>query len=159
MEQRTDGIIVIPLDQSRIGEVYAIETLCIPEPWSKASLVSAYENGMYSFYAAIDSITGKLCGYGGIYTVCDSADITAVAVLPEYRGRGIGSVLIGALIRDAIRRCAEAIHLEVRESNIPAISLYKKHGFVADGRRRGYYRSPKEDAILMTLYPNKDSLI
>ena len=41
--------------------------------------------------------------------------------------------------------------LEVRASNAPAIALYEKHGFAAVGRRKNYYESPKEDAVLMTL--------
>lgn len=157
MERRADGITAVPLEHSRITEIAAIESRCFSDPWSEASFASAAENGMYSFYTAIDPVTGKVCGYGGIYTVCDSADVTTIAVLPEYRGRGIGSLLLDALINTAVRRGAEQIHLEVRESNSPAISLYKKHGFTEDGRRRGYYRFPKEDAILMTLHPDKDS--
>ena len=105
---------------------------------------------MYSFYAAIDPVTGRVCGYGGMFTVCDSAEIATVAVLPEYRGRGIGLMIMNFLITDAERRGAEALHLEVRESNLPAIALYEKCGFTKDGKRKGYYRFPKEDAVLMT---------
>ena len=95
-------------------------------------------------------MTGKVCGYGGIYTVCDSADVTTVAVLPDYRGRGIGLMIMSSLISDAEKRGAVAVHLEVRESNLPAIALYEKCGFTKDGRRKGYYRFPREDAVLMT---------
>ena len=150
MERRADGITVVPLEHSRIGEVAAIEALCFSDPWSEASFLSAAENGTYSFYAAIDPVTGKICGYGGIYTVCDSADVTTVAVLPDYRGRGIGLMIMSSLISDAEKRGAVAVHLEVRESNLPAIALYEKCGFTKDGRRKGYYRFPKEDAVLMT---------
>ncbi len=150
MERRTDGITVVPLEHSRIGEVAAIEALCFSDPWSEASFLSTAENGTYSFYAAIDPVTGKVCGYGGIYTVCDSADVTTVAVLPDYRGRGIGLMIMSSLISDAEKRGAVAVHLEVRESNLPAIALYEKCGFTKDGRRKGYYRFPREDAVLMT---------
>lgn len=125
MERRADGITVVPLEHSRIGEIAAIEALCFSDPWSEASFFSAAENGMYSFYAAIDPVTGRVCGYGGMFTVCDSAEIATVAVLPEYRGRGIGLMIMNFLITDAERRGAEALHLEVRESNLPAIALYE----------------------------------
>lgn len=150
MERRADGITVVPLEHSRIGEIAAIEALCFSDPWSEASFFTAAENGMYSFYAAIDPVTGRVCGYGGMFTVCDSAEIATVAVLPEYRERGIGLMIMNFLITDAEKRGAEAVHLEVRESNLPAIALYEKCGFTKDGKRKGYYRFPKEDAVLMT---------
>ena len=102
MESRADGITVVPLEHSRIGEIAAIEALCFSDPWSDASFFSAAENGMYSFYAAIDPVTGRVCGYGGMFTVCDSAEIATVAVLPEYRGRGIGLMIMNFLIKSLL---------------------------------------------------------
>ena len=73
-----------------------------------------------------------------------------VAVHPDYRRRGIAEKLIMALVQALKERKSHWLMLEVRASNEPAIKLYEKLGFSEVGRRKNYYDSPKEDAILMT---------
>jgi len=65
---------------------------------------------------------------------------------------GVGSVLLlNELLRRAKGLGLTTVTLEVRETNAPAIALYQKHDFVPVGRRKNYYTSPTEDAILMTV--------
>ena len=90
---------------------------------------------------------GHFCGYVCAYTVCRESDILTVAVSPDARRCGIGRALIEALI-DALTGESDALFLEVRESNTPARALYTSLGFCEIGKRRGYYQSPKEDAVL-----------
>lgn len=105
-----------------------------------------------------DSITliaecdDKEAGFINIIKVLDEADINTVAVLPSFRRKGIADMLLSEIFS----LCDEinAFHLEVRESNIPAISLYKKNGFETDGMRKNFYSSPSENAILMTKRKN-----
>ena len=84
--------------------------------------------------------------------VLDEADINTVAVLPSFRRKGMADKLLSEIFL----YCDEinAFHLEVRESNIPAISLYKKNGFETDGIRKNFYSNPTENAILMTKRKN-----
>ena len=77
--------------------------------------------------------------------------ITNVAVSPEYRGQGMGAMLVGFLKEYSKAENADFITLEVRKSNSVAISLYDKMGFKVVGERKGFYENPKEDAILMTI--------
>ena len=72
--------------------------------------------------------------------------VTNVAVLPEYRRRGIAQRLISAQLENEMN----FITLEVRKSNTPAIRLYEKTGFENVGIRPHFYTSPDEDAVIMT---------
>ena len=91
----------------------------------------------------------EILGYCGVLTVLDEGDITNVAVRKDRQGEGIGKLLVQELIRKASDAGVTTIHLEVRESNTPAIRLYEKLGFVQLGVRRNYYEEPAEDGIMM----------
>jgi len=95
-------------------------------------------------------IDGALAGYAGLQMIVDEGHITNVAAAPEYRRRGIADALMAGLMSAAAERGLRFVTLEVRESNIPAQNLYKKHGFSPVGIRKGYYDQPKENAVLMS---------
>ncbi len=78
-------------------------------------------------------------------------EIENVAVAGAARRRGLGTRLLGELLKRLRARGAESVFLEVRESNHGARALYEKWGFVENGRRAAYYRAPDEDAILYRL--------
>lgn len=98
---------------------------------------------------AAGKLAGDVVGYAGMWIVLDEAHVTNVAVAPEHRGRDIGDRLLSELERRARLRGCLRMTLEVRPSNAVAIALYRKHGFVARGRRPGYYSDTHEDAIIM----------
>lgn len=79
------------------------------------------------------------------------AHIATIATHPDWRGRGIGQRILLALLREAQRRQAQTVTLEVRVSNLPAQRLYQKYGFREVGRRKAYYQDNREDALLMTI--------
>jgi ribosomal-protein-alanine N-acetyltransferase len=83
--------------------------------------------------------------------VADEAEITNLAVTADERKKGVGGAILDHLIGTAEKTSVRRIYLEVRESNVGAFSLYSSRGFTEIGRRPGYYRLPKEDAILMML--------
>ncbi len=147
---QADGIETVRLTPDRVPDVGMLERQCFSDPWSESSFLDVCGNEMYDYFAAIDISDGTVCGYGGIMTVLDASDITNIAVLPKYRRQGIGERLLDTLVAAAVKRGASSLRLEVRESNIPAISLYEKFGFVRDGIRNNYYRKPTENAVLMT---------
>ena len=91
----------------------------------------------------------KVLGYVGSQTVLDETDMMNVAVHPDHRRRGIARQLIDALIQALKERGSHSLTLEVRSSNAPAICLYNQLGFEEAGRRRNYYRNPKEDALIL----------
>ena len=86
----------------------------------------------------------------------DEEELLLIAVLPALQGQGIGGALLRQVIAEARARGADRLFLEMREGN-PAESLYRRHGFVAVGRRRNYYRrvtSGPLDAITFRLETN-----
>jgi ribosomal-protein-alanine N-acetyltransferase len=93
----------------------------------------------------------NLCGFVCARAVAGEWEIENVVVADEFRRRGIADRLLREFIQRAESAAASAILLEVRESNLPARRLYEKQGFRKEGRRCGYYRDPKEDALLYTL--------
>lgn len=101
---------------------------------------------------------GRLCGFVCVKTVAGEWEIENVVVAAEFLRRGVASALIHDLIRRAESQSAAAILLEVRESNLPAQRLYRKHGFREVGRRRAYYQAPAEDAILYALKLRNDAV-
>ena len=88
-------------------------------------------------------------GFVDSQTLIGETDMMNVAVSPEARRRGIAQGLISALVEELKRRESHCLTLEVRASNIPAITLYEKLDFSQVGRRPNYYRNPKEDALIL----------
>lgn len=129
--------------------IEAIEKTCFSMPWTREQLAHQMASEQNVFLCAEDE-TGLL-GYIGLLTVLDEGYISNIAVAPEARRRGVADALLTEL---AARTCKTLsfLTLEVRESNVPAVALYEKHGFSAVGRRRNYYEKPQEDALLMTLF-------
>ena len=91
----------------------------------------------------------RLVGYAGTWLMLDEAHITTIAVRPEFRGRGLGEMLMIGLIERAMEVGARWVTLEVRVSNTVAQSLYRKYTFHAEGIRKGYYSDNNEDAVIM----------
>ena len=110
------------------------------------------KNHMASYVVAIDENTNKIAGYAGMWIVLDEAHITNVGVLPEYRGKGIGVMLMNRQVKDSIIAGAIKMTLEARVSNEVAINLYKKLGFTQVGIRKRYYEDNNEDAVIMWKY-------
>jgi ribosomal-protein-alanine N-acetyltransferase len=94
----------------------------------------------------------QVIGFAGYWFIIDEAHISTLAVHPDWRGRGMGQVLLRALLREAAWRGALSATLEVRRGNRVAQRLYERHGFAVVGRRLGYYSDNGEDALLMTTH-------
>ena len=91
-----------------------------------------------------------IAGFVGIWTMVDEAHIVSIGVRTEYRGLGLGELLLLSSIEQAIEHELRHVTLEVRVSNHVAQNLYKKYGFTERGLRKGYYTDNREDALIMT---------
>jgi len=91
-----------------------------------------------------------IVGFSGLWMMADEAHVTNLAVRQQYRGQGLGELLLIASIDLAAELNASFMTLEVRASNLVAQSLYGKYGFMQMGVRRGYYLDNREDAIIMS---------
>lgn len=132
------------LSKKYIDDIYNIECVCFSHPWSKADLEAQLSLDTSHFLVAVCG--GKAVGYMGLQIFFGEGYVTNVAVLPDFRRQGIAEMLIEKQLENDM----DFISLEVRKSNLPAISLYKKLGFETVGIRPHFYTSPDEDAVIMT---------
>lgn len=127
-----------------LKEVLEIENLSFNDPWTKKMFEEEIKNG--DFYVVVEN--ERILGYLGFTMVCNEASLVNFAIHPSYRRKGIGTKILRYLINIAKEKKGKKIFLEVRKSNISAISFYKKHKFREVGIRKGYYGTD-EDAIIM----------
>ena len=138
---------IIEMKAHHVSQVAELEKLCFSAPWSANSIAHELTTD-YSFWLVAED-DGTVVGYIGSQIAFPEADVMNVAVRPEYRRRGVGQILVEALSTHLRNIDCESLTLEVRASNAPAIALYEKLGFAQVGRRPGYYRNPKEDALIL----------
>ena len=148
-----------------IAEIAEIEKLYSETPWDANGLLTYLltDDTIFLVADSLDFVpaegeapedyydTPHLLGYAGLLMVPYEADILNITVRPEARRQGIATQLLGKIGELAEPRGVTVIHLEVRESNTPARTLYGKLGFTVDGIRKNYYERPRENAVLMTL--------
>ncbi len=142
-------------DASAMAE---IDKEAFSDPWPLESFISELaENPMAIYLVAEErgtdpNIPGLVIGYAGLWKVLDQGHITNVAVSSSARNRGVAKALLKELI--ALTRAQGIIShtLEVRVSNMAAISLYEGFGFVSAGVRKGYYLNNGEDALILWRY-------
>ncbi|MBR1554057.1 MAG: ribosomal protein S18-alanine N-acetyltransferase [Oscillospiraceae bacterium] len=137
-----------PEDAGLLQACAELEKICIPEEaWSLESFRSEAEKPSGFVLAALDE-NQNLAGFLTASCILDTADLTNIAVAPEYRRQGIA----GLLLKELCSGIGKAnLFLEVRESNFPARNFYQKHGFEQVGIRKDFYQHPDENAILMKL--------
>ena len=140
-------MMILRMNESHVKAVAELEKMCFSDPWSENSVASELKNKLALWLVAEED--GRVAGYIGSQTCGDESDVMNVAVHPDFRHRGIAQALVNALVEELKAIGSQCLTLEVRASNIPAIALYEKMGFGEVGRRKNYYRNPREDALIM----------
>lgn len=140
-------MIIAKMNERHVQQIAQLEKLCFNDPWSENSIASELDNKLSLWLVALED--DKVVGYVGSQTVLGETDMMNIAVHPDYRKQGIGTALIVGLIGALEKRGSHSLMLEVRVSNETAISVYRKLGFDEVGRRKNYYRNPKEDALIL----------
>ena len=135
------------MNMTHVAQIAALEKICFSDPWSENSVASELKNPLSYWLVAVEN--GQVAGYIGSQTVMGETDMMNVAVHPDFRRQGLGEQLVNALVAELKKRESHCLTLEVRASNAPAIALYEKLGFVEIGRRKNYYRNPREDALIL----------
>ena len=142
------AIAISPVVERDLVAIAKIERSAFSDPWSERSFREALAQPTI-YFAAARSDEGTVLGYVVAWFVADEGQIANLAVAPEGWGSGIGRSLLTAALREAVSRGATDVYLEVRDSNLRARRLYGSCGFKEIGRRRGYYRLPVEDAVVL----------
>ena len=135
------------MNDSHVSQVAQLEAICFSDPWSEKSVASELTNKLALWLVAVED--DRVAGYIGSQTVLDETDMMNVAVHPDFRRQGVGEALIIQLVEYLKAMGSHCLTLEVRASNAPAIHLYEKLGFYEIGRRKNYYRNPREDALIL----------
>jgi ribosomal-protein-alanine N-acetyltransferase len=162
-----------------IPEVMAIEKTAFPIPWPEQAYRHELLENPNAYFIVVrltqlhdDSVPGDarstqnllqrlmprpvrpappVIGFAGLWMIVDEGHVSTIASHKDWRGRGVGELMLVSLLRESQRRNAAFATLEVRVSNHVAQNLYTKYGFVEVGRRKRYYRDNNEDALIMTV--------
>jgi len=133
-----------------IPAVMELERLAFSPGWSPTTFERELTHNGMARYIVLESESGKIQGFAGLWLMVDEAHVVTVAVLPELRRRGYGRLLVHALVELAHDCGMTSATLEVRESNVAARKLYAGYGFHEVGLRKRYYADNGEDAVIMT---------
>ena len=140
-------MILEKMNPAHVAQIAELEKISFSDPWSERSIASELDNKLAFWLVAVEGDT--VAGYIGSQTVMDETDMMNVAVHPDFRRRGIAEALVTGLVEELKNNGSHCLTLEVRASNAPAIALYEKLGFSEIGRRKNYYRNPREDALIL----------
>lgn len=130
-----------------LPEIIAIEQLCFSDPWSSNSLLD--EINLPRSCCLVIRENQAMVGYAMLRQILNEGHIMNIAIHPEYQNHGIGTLLMGELLKQADTNGIVSIFLEVRISNKPAVQMYQKLGFELISTRKNYYTHPCEDALVM----------
>lgn len=133
-----------PMVGADLPEVAALERIAFTDPWSERALAEELRLADRRYVVAHD---GRILGYAGMMLVGEDAHVLTLAVEPAFRRRRVATRLLLWLVDAALAAGVRHLTLEVRVSNDPAQSLYRRFGFEPVGVRPGYYRD--EDALVM----------
>ena len=134
------------LFENDLETVAAIERECFSEPWTAGMLAGSFSRS--DFCGLLMEDNGEAVGYVCGETLFEDAEIARVAVIKAHRRKGYGEKLLTAFENAVFARGARAVFLEVRASNVAALSLYTKNGFSQTRVRKRYY-ADGEDAVEM----------
>ena len=144
------SIVVEPVASADdLGGLLAVEEASFLNPWTREMYLAELDNAGVSYLFVAKDGEGRVVGFCGFWRVVDELHINNLAVLPAYRRQGIASMILNRVFEEGRKVGAGRATLEVRRSNEIARRLYERFGFTVAGVRRGYYRHPEEDALVL----------
>ena len=139
---------LVPMRRRHLRSVLRIESQVYPRPWSLSLFMSELAPRSTRAYL-VARVEGSVVGYAGLMMTGDDGHVTTIAVDPVWHRHKIGTRLLLAVAREARRRGAANLTLEVRMGNAGAQAMYQKFGFRPAGVRKNYYVESNEDALVM----------
>jgi len=138
-----DSLIIRPMEEKDLQQVLEIEKNSFSRPWTHNDFLASLKPPNIYIVAEVNE---EIAGYCGLWGVAGEGQINNVAVSTKYRNKGIAFAMLTHLIYLGREQGLGEYTLEVRKSNLPAISVYHKLGFLDEGLRKNYY-----DALIMWL--------
>jgi [ribosomal protein S18]-alanine N-acetyltransferase len=140
---------------SDLPAVREIDRLSFPTPARSGLFEHELRQNNLAHYQVLgvvgDKLSADVIGFAGFWLIADEIHISSIATHPQWRGRGLGELLLLNLLFLSYEHPANMVTLEVRRSNDAAQALYRKYLFEEVGTRPRYYRDTGEDALLMTM--------
>jgi len=141
------------MEEDDLPLVCAIESLSFSNPWHESIFRGEIYNQPISFpFVIIHKDLKRVIGYILFWQLKEEVHINNIALHPDFRRRGIGEAVLRKMLNRVQREGAKFVSLEVRPSNLAALGLYRKLGFKIIGRRKDYYLTPREDAVILGKY-------
>lgn len=141
-----------PMRLPDLAAVRAIDHLSFPTPTKNSVYQYELDHNKMAHYQVL--CAGEMIvGYAGFWLMGDECHVSTIATHPDWRGRGLGELLLLNMLFMANEQAAQLVTLEVRQSNLAAQALYHKYRFAIVGERRRYYKDTGEDALIMTYEP------
>lgn len=135
------------MEEGDVEKAAALEAKTFSMPWKAGDFLEMI-NAEYAYYfVAVQE--QEIVGIIGLRDILGEGEITNVAVEEAHRRKGIARQLLDRVIKRAQELGIKALTLEVRRSNVAAISLYESFGFEIEGVRPHFYDKPTEDALIM----------
>ena len=161
MSARIDPTIAVlrPMTVSSLDGVIELENAIYPFPWTRGNFVDSLVAGYTAW--TLNHVDGDLVGYCIAMSGVGEMHLLNITIAPAARRRGHARRIVTELVRVCRSRRESRLWLEVRESNDEAREVYRRLGFAAVGRRKGYYPAPagrREDAIVMSLDVMRDDI-
>jgi [ribosomal protein S18]-alanine N-acetyltransferase len=148
-DARMGSWVIHALTRDDIDDVLAIEERAFTNPWTRAMYLAELENTGVSYCFLARNDGHEAVGFCSFWRVLDELHINNLAVMPDLRRTGIGSMLLTFVLKRGAELGARRATLEVRRSNDAARMLYERFGFAVAGVRPGYYSKPVEDALVL----------
>lgn len=141
---------ITPMTDADLDEVAVVEREAYEFPWTRGNFEDSLRNGYFG--VCMRHVTGMLIGYCVLMPVVDEMHLLNLCVSPRAQRTGAGLALLREAVRITRGKGLAGILLEVRPSNLRAVRLYERFGFVTIGRRKNYYPARhrgREDALVM----------
>ncbi len=155
MKDAFDDISVCSMTERDLEQVLAIENDAFPRPWTRDHFLDELRSP-HSFPLVALGRDGVVLGYICPMQILDEGHILDVAVRKDFCGKGIGRLLVETSLRMCREKGSDFVSLEVRPSNVAAISLYRRLGFSEVGRRKGYYENGEDALLMQYLFTNNE---
>ncbi len=146
------------LSAADFASVLPIERGAHPSPWPDDVL----RDSLSKNECVGIEVDGVLSGFSVVMKILDECHLLNLCVAKSAQRNGLGKRLLQAVVDRALENRCAFVYLEVRVSNLAAISLYRDAGFNEVGIRPNYYPAPRqqrEDALLMTLDLGVDAFV
>ena len=140
-------LIIKPLTEENVDAVCVLEEEAFSMPWHRESFLEMIMNKDACYLVGISG--QEVVASCGLRNIVGDGEITNVVTKASERGKGIGKQMLLSLMEEGTKMGVEAFTLEVRKSNMAAIHLYERLGFVTEGIRKNFYEEPTEDALIM----------